>query len=86
VKKKAMPSPLSSLPGSAFRLIPEIIQPRLERKLDSPEPGRPEKALLALRAEEYIGDDLLFGEFSKREPLWGFGDLQVKRLLKRLPN
>jgi hypothetical protein len=76
---------LSSQPSSALRMLPEIVEAQLDRKHNSPQTGRPEIALMALRAEGFSEDDALFREFSKREPIWGFGDWQVKRLLKGLP-
>jgi len=47
---------------------------------------RPVQSLKEIK-EELKTDDfgIIFREFSKREAIYGFGDLQVKRLLDELP-
>lgn len=47
--------------------------------------GRPQKTLLSI-IEDFKTHDfgVIFKEFCKREPVYGFGDLQVKRLLDGL--
>ncbi len=48
------------------------------------DPGRPVKVILEimneLKTEEFIP---IFKEFSKRESIYGFGDLQVKTLVEK---
>jgi hypothetical protein len=48
-------------------------------------PGRPSQSLIAIMNQFKTEDfDTVFREFSKREPIYGFGDLQVKRLLDQI--
>ncbi|MCB0497030.1 MAG: DUF1835 domain-containing protein [Cyclobacteriaceae bacterium] len=51
------------------------------------DPGRPVRSLIEvmneLRTEEFAP---VFKEFSKREKIYGYGDLQVKRLLENIKN
>ena len=68
-----------------------FIKPAVEALIDSnPENGnfgRPEKVLREILNEMEIPDfGNAFREFSKREPIYGFGDLQVKRLYDRIMN
>jgi hypothetical protein len=50
-------------------------------------PGRPVQSLLEIMDELGTTDfGLIFKEFNKREAIYGFGDLQVKRLLDGLLN
>lgn len=66
-----------------FPFLKEAVKAQIERGIQN-EIGRPEKALL--RIMEELGHDfkLVFSEFCKREPIYGFGDLQVKRLFDKL--
>ncbi|EMR03878.1 DUF1835 domain-containing protein [Cesiribacter andamanensis] len=76
---------LSSQPTAAFRQLPELIQAQLARNPEGGLPGLPQQQLLALQQEGYLDFPALLQEFSRRYPVWGFGDWQLKRLLVSLP-
>lgn len=57
----------------------------VESLSENGEPGRPEKILESLLKE--LGNHdfaTIFREFSKREPVYGYSDLQVKSMLERI--
>lgn len=57
----------------------------IEMQPDSDDPGRPTRTLLAIMDELQTDDfGTIFKEFMKRESIYGFGDLQVKRLLDNI--
>lgn len=61
------------------------IKAHLDRNLHKPEPGRPEKTLKRIIEElDYPGFGPVFQAFCKEESIYGFGDLQVKRLYNNL--
>lgn len=65
-------------------LLPAI-QAHIDRIPSNGNHGRPTESLIEIR-EELKTDDFgtIFREFNKRESIYGFGDLQVKRLLDEL--
>ncbi|OAN62871.1 DUF1835 domain-containing protein [Balneola sp. EhC07] len=70
-----------------FPFLEDAAQANLERFPSDGSPGRPEQTLLDIMKE--TGSDefgLVFREFHKRESIYGFGDLQVKRLFDQLRN
>jgi hypothetical protein len=70
-----------------FPFLEEGAQANLERFPSDGSPGRPEQTLLDIMKE--TGSDefgTVFREFHKRESIYGFGDLQVKRLFDELRN
>lgn len=70
---------------SIYPFILPSVEAHIERKPTKGYPGRPVKSLLAiieeLKTEEF---GPVFKEFNKRESIYGFGDLQVKRLFNRI--
>ncbi len=70
--------------GEEFPFLEEAVEAHVDRA-PADEPGRPEQALLQimddLKTKEF---SLVFREFTKREPIYGFGDVQVKRLFDSL--
>ena len=64
-----------------FPLLPEVVQAHADRFSENGKLGRPEQALLKI-IEEYktrkFGD--VFRIFSKKEGIYGFGDMQVKNI------
>lgn len=63
-------------------MLPTAVAAHIERYPVDGSPGRPEKTLKSIMEEletEEFGP--IFREFSKREAIYGFGDLQVRRLL-----
>ncbi len=70
-----------------YPFILPAVNAHIERIPSEGSLGRPGLALVQimndLKTEQF---ELIFKEFSKREPIYGFGDLQVKRLLDELKN
>ncbi|NBC04283.1 MAG: hypothetical protein GVY20_11325 [Bacteroidetes bacterium] len=66
-------------------LLPAI-QAHIEGIPPNENPGRPIQSLKEIK-EDLKTDEfgMIFREFSKREAIYGFGDLQVERLLDELP-
>ena len=69
-----------------FPFLLPAIQAHIDRISSKENPGRPIQSLKEIK-EDLNTDDFgsIFKEFSKREAIYGFGDLQVKRLLNELP-
>jgi len=64
-----------------YPFVVEAVIAHIERIPSKNSIGRPKLVLKAIRAELQTDDfGTLFTEFNKREPIYGFGDLQVKRL------
>lgn len=65
-------------------LLPAV-QAHIDRIPSNGNPGRPVQSLKVIRKELNTDDfSEIFKEFSKRESIYGFGDLQVKRLFEKL--
>ncbi len=68
-----------------FPMLPEVVQAHADRFSQNGQLGRPERALLKI-IEEYntrqFGD--IFRIFSKKEGIYGFGDVQVKNIFDNL--
>ena len=70
---------------SAYPFILPAAEAHIERKGTIANPGRPSQSLIAIMKEFETEDfDIIFREFNKREAIYGFGDLQVKRLLDQI--
>jgi hypothetical protein len=68
-----------------YPFILPAIEAHIERKPNNESQGRPIQSLIAIMKElETEEFDLVFKEFNKRECIYGFGDLQVKRLFDEL--
>ena len=68
-----------------FPFLKPAVLAHVERFPDGGSLGRPSRVLKQIMAE--IGTEdfaAIFKEFSRREPIYGFGDLQVKRLYNEL--
>jgi len=72
--------------SSEFSFIQEAINAHLDRfPSDKNELPRPEKVLLEIASELHTKQfGSIFKEFCKREPIYGFGDLQVKKIYDKL--
>ena len=72
---------------SIYPFLLPAIEAHIERKPNNESPGRPIQSLIAiikdLETEEF---GPVFKEFNKRESIYGFGDLQVKRLFDEIIN
>lgn len=70
---------------SVYPFILRAAEAHIARKPTNENPGRPSQSLIAIMNQFKTEDfDTVFREFSKREPIYGFGDLQVKRLLDQI--
>lgn len=70
---------------SAFPFLPAAVQAHVDRYPTDGTPGRPERSLQTIMEEvgkEKFGP--VFRAFWEREAIYGFGDLQVKRLYDKL--
>lgn len=68
-----------------FPFVMKAIEAHFERLPDGGTPGLPERIIREIIAE--IGSDnfgKVFREFSKRAAIYGYGDLQVKRIFDRV--
>ena len=66
-----------------YPYIHDAVQAHIDRQPIDSLPGRPIQTLKALKKEmptASFGE--IFGEFSKREAIYGYGDLQARRLLE----
>ncbi len=69
----------------AFPFLPETISAHIQRFPQHGNLGRPEKTLQHIMKELNTQDfNIVFPEFWKREAIYGFGDLQVKRIFENL--
>ncbi len=72
---------------NVYPFILPAVEAHIERIPSIDNPGRPKKSLISimdeLRTKEF---GPVFQEFCKRESIYGFGDLQVKRLYDELLN
>lgn len=65
-----------------YPFLQPAVQAHMDRIPEGGDPGRPIRTLMAIKDElgtKEFGP--IFKEFCKREAIYGFGDLQVKRLL-----
>jgi hypothetical protein len=73
--------------SNQYPFILNAVEAHLARIPTENNPGRPVQSLLEIMDELGTTDfGLIFKEFNKREAVYGFGDLQVKRLLDGLLN
>ncbi len=65
-----------------YPFIPAAVKAHIERIPTLENPGRPTQSLIQIMNDFNTTDfGTVFKEFCKREPIYGFGDLQVKTLL-----
>ena len=70
---------------ATFPFIHEAVAAHIDRIPDENHPGRPKQSLIEIMQElETESFRPVFREFSKRESIYGFGDLQVKRLFDEI--
>lgn len=72
---------------TTFPFIYRAVEAHIDRIPNGNYPGRPVQTLIEIMKElktESFG--LIFKEFNKRESIYGFGDLQVKRLFDEIKN
>ncbi|MCL6218096.1 DUF1835 domain-containing protein [Zunongwangia pacifica] len=70
-----------------FPFILPAVKAHIARIPKKEDPGRPVTATLKIMDELQTDDfNLIFREFCKRESIYGFGDLQVKKLVEKAKN
>jgi len=75
---------LSEKPCPGIRYQKEVINAHLEREADETGQGRPERALKKLMLQGEKDFYKLFQAFSEQEGIYGFGDTQVKNMMKKM--
>ena len=75
---------LSKTNSTCFRYLEEVCQAQLDRLADDGSLGRPHRLIKELIKSGKGDFDEVFYEFSSREGIYGFGDLQVKEMIKYL--
>ena len=73
---------LGGSPSTCFPSLEEVCKAEIERKRNS----RPLKVLEQLLASGHTGFNDIFKKFSNSEGIYGYGDLQVQKMLKDLKN
>ncbi len=75
---------LSKTPSDCFQHLKEVCQAQIDRFPKSDPLGRPEQLVKELIEKGPTDFEHLFSEFSTREGIYGFGDLQVKFMYDKL--
>jgi hypothetical protein len=78
---RAQLTTLSKSASPCFRQLVEVCQAQLDRISEDPSERRPEKVIMELFRMGITNFDTLFSQFSEREGIYGFGDLQVRELM-----
>lgn len=72
----------SKTPSLCFRNLEEVCKAHIERFPPNNDLGRPQKCILEIMENQPdIPFSVLFQRFSEIEEIYGFGDLQVKRMI-----
>jgi Domain of unknown function (DUF1835) len=69
-----------------FEYLEEVCQAHIDRFPSDNSLGRPEKLLKEIMQSKPTDFQEVFQKFSEKEGIYGFGDLQVKRIYERLMN
>ncbi|HQQ96317.1 MAG TPA: DUF1835 domain-containing protein [Cyclobacteriaceae bacterium] len=77
---------LSNTSSPCFRYLPEVCQAHIDRFPADGSPGRPERTLGEIMETGPNDFVTVFQEFSTREGIYGFGDLQIRSLYEELLN
>lgn len=75
---------LSKIPSNCFQNLAEVCQSHIDRFPDNNSLGRPERVIKEIIDTKSADFEVVFAEFSNKEGIYGFGDLQVKSMLDRL--
>lgn len=67
-----------------FRYLKEVLEAHFERFPVSGKTGRPERILAQIAVNQEKEFPEIFSEFVKQEAIYGFGDLQVRRMLEKI--
>lgn len=70
---------------SDFPFIMKAVEAHFDRIPKDGKPGKPEQLIRDIMEEKSTKDfAIIFQEFSKRAPIYGYGDLQVKRIFDQI--
>lgn len=76
---------ISELHKDSYPFILDALHAHLDRLPANGNPGRPEQTLITIMEDLQTREfGPVFREFCKREPIYGFGDLQVKRIFDEI--
>jgi len=75
---------LSKTKSPCFEYLEEVCQAHIERYPSDNSPGRPEKVLKEIINGSSGEFETVFSEFTKREGIYGFGDLQIRNIYDKL--
>jgi len=71
---------LSKTKSNCFQYLPEVCQAHIDRFSSGDASGRPERVIKEIIDTEPTDFQAVFSKFSSTEGIYGFGDLQVKKL------
>jgi hypothetical protein len=77
-------SALSFSDTDCFRFLPEVIQAHLDQKTEDGNPGRPIRSLIEIMNQGITNFYEIFDAFNKGNAIYGYGDLQVYNMLKKM--
>jgi hypothetical protein len=77
---------LSQTKSNCFESLPEVCKAQIERFPKDNSLGRPDRVLKEIIETTSKDFETVFHEFSLREGVYGFGDLQVRSIYDRLVN
>jgi hypothetical protein len=75
---------LSKANSSCLRFLPEVIEAHLARIPNDENPGRPKKLLREIVDSGKKSFYEIFSAFSRKEGIYGYGDSQIKNMLKEM--
>jgi hypothetical protein len=75
---------LSHLGTAAFPYVQEVVEAHIDRFPENGQTGRPERVLAAIMKNGLTDFKIVFREFWNRESIYGFGDLQLMPLYKKV--
>ncbi|MGB4840517.1 MAG: DUF1835 domain-containing protein [Saprospiraceae bacterium] len=79
-------SELSNSPSPCFQYLQDVCQAHMDRFPSGDNSGRPEKVVGEIMASGVFNFSDVFREFSKREGIYGFGDLQLLSIYYKFAN
>ena len=74
---------LSKVQSNCFQYLEEVCQAHIDRFPTDDTLGRPEKVVKEIIDTKSTEFEVVFSEFSYREGIYGFGDLQIKNIYDR---
>ena len=70
-----------------YPFIKAAVKAHIDRCPDNEKLGKPYQTILQIMGEQKTKQfDIIFKEFNKRLPIYGYGDVQVKRLFDIILN